>query len=272
MAKRWLGWWRRSALAVASLLMLASAACGQSASATVTLKVFAATSLTQAFQTLGTQFHQMHPNVNFSDNFAGSNTLATQITQGAPADIFASANQAQMDVVIQGGEVTKGTDSIFVHNRLVVITPKNNPANIQRLQDLARSGVKIVLAAKAVPVGAYALTFLQKASADPSFGAGYSNAVLANVRSYEQDVGAVLTKVQLGEADAGIVYTSDVATNANTVNELTIPDQYNVIADYPIAVLRTSPQAALANQFVQYVLSAQGQAVLAQDGFITVNG
>ena len=177
-----------------------------------------------------------------------------------------------MQVAIIGGAVAAGSQQTFVKNRLVVITPKNNPANLHSLQDLAKPGVKLVLAAQAVPVGQYALTFLSKASADPSFGTGYQAAVLKNVVSYEQDVATVFTKVQLGEADAGIVYTSDVATQADAVGSIAIPDALNSIATYPIAPITQSPQLVLAKQYIAYVLSATGQAILAKYGFITVTG
>lgn len=258
---------------VALAPLLALAACGSSGngSGTATLNVFAAASLQSAFTELGTDFQQTHVGVTVTFNFAGSQQLSQQINQGAPADVFASANNAQMQVAITGGSVTDGAQQTFVKNRLTVVTPKSNPANIQTLPDLAKPGLKIVLADKSVPVGQYALTFLKQASADPAFGAAYQANVLKNVVSYETDVKAVFAKVQLGEADAGIVYTSDVSTHANEVHEITIPDNLNVIASYPIAPIKHSAHATLANAFIALVLSAQGQAVLAKYGFIAVN-
>jgi molybdate transport system substrate-binding protein len=262
-----------------SVLLLALSACGTtttgtggSATATsappVSLNVFAAASLQKAFTQIGTQFHAAHPNVTTTFNFAGSDALATQINQGAPADVFASANGAQMDVVVKAGTVDGTQAKTFAHNRLVVVVPSNNPGQITSLQDLAKPGKKVVLAAKTVPVGGYALTFLTKASADPSFGASYKANVLKNVVSYEADVKSVLAKVSLGEADAGIVYTTDAATAASTTSTLAIPDAFNVIATYPIAPVKASKNASVAQQFIDYVAGPDGQAVLAAYGFI----
>jgi molybdate transport system substrate-binding protein len=266
----------RRIVGLGALLMLPLvAACGSqsnSGGTSITLNVFAAASLTGAFGEAGTNFTHTHPNVHVTFNFGGSNALATDIIQGQPADVFASANQAQMDNVIKAGDIAQGADKVFVHNRLVVITPKDNPAKINQLQDLAKPGLKIILAAKEVPVGGYALTFLDKASADPSFSADYKTRVLANVVSYEQDVKVVFSKVQLGEGDAGIVYTSDVAANASAVNEIAIPDALNVIASYPIAPVKGSANASAANDFITYILSPDGQAVLTKYGFIAANG
>ncbi len=252
------------------------AACGSSSTTgssgpPVTLHVFAAASLTDAFNQIGNDYHKIHPNVTLSFNYAGSQQLAEQITMGAPADVFASANATQMQVIVTGGEIAASSPQTFVKNRLVVITPKSNPANIQTLQDLAKPGIKLDLADKTVPVGQYSLTFLMKASADPSFGASYQANVLKNVVSYETDDETVFTKVHLGEADAGIVYTSDVSTNGSEVGSISIPDAYNTIASYPIAPITNSANATQAAQFIAYVLSTAGQATLGKFGFITVN-
>jgi molybdate transport system substrate-binding protein len=255
-------------------LLLALAACGGSTSAgtstpaPVKLTVFAAASLQGAFTDIGKAYSVAHPNVTVTFNFAGSDALATQITQGAPADVFASANATQMNVTVTGGEVDGSAVKTFAHNRLVVIYPTANPANIQSLADLAKPGVKVDLAAKTVPVGQYALTFLDAAAADPSYGASYKTNVLKNVVSYETDVKSVLSKVALGEADAGIVYTTDAATETGKVGTVAIPDTLNTIALYPIGVVKTSKQAATAQDFLNYVVSSDGQATLAKYGFI----
>jgi len=255
--------------------VLALSACGGSSGtgtsatpAPVTLNVFAAASLQAAFTKIGTQFHAAHSNVTTTFNFAGSDALATQINQGAPADVFASANAAQMDVVVKAGSVEGTQAKTFAHNRLVVVLPKDNPGQITTLQDLATSGKRVVLAAKTVPVGGYALTFLTNASADPSFGSSYQADVLKNVVSYEADVKSVLAKVSLGEADAGIVYTTDAAAAADKTSTLDIPDALNVIATYPIAPVKASKNASVAQQFVAYVAGTDGQAVLASYGFV----
>src|SRR5258706_7492976 len=241
---------------------------GAASAAPVPLTVVAAASLQAAFTKIGTHFHAAHSNVTTTFNFAGSDALATKINQGAPADVFASANGAQMDVVVKAGGVDGTQAKTFAHNRLVVVIPKNNPGQISTLQDLAKSGKKVVLAAKTVPVGGYALTFLTKASADPSFGSSYQANVLKNVVSYEADVKSVLAKVSFGEADAGIVYTTDAATAASTTSTLAIPDAFNVIATYPMGVVKASKNATVAQQFVDYVAGPDGQTVLAQYGFV----
>lgn len=235
----------------------------------ITLHVFAAASLTEAFGQIGADFAALHPGTKVVFNFAGSNQLATQIDAGAPGDVFASANNMQMNVAIETGRIISGTQRTFVRNRLVVITPADNPAGLTALADLAAPGTKIVFAAKEVPVGQYTLDFLDKAEADGSLGAGYKDAVIANVVSYEENVRAVLAKISLGEADAGVVYTSDVGAAADKVMQIEIPDTLNTIASYPIAVLDDSPNPERAQQFVDYVLSLEGQQVLAAYGFVS---
>ncbi len=249
-----------------------SASTQASASGSGTLDVFAAASLTASFNEIGKAFEAKNPGLKVIFNYAGSQQLAQQINSGAPADVVASANKAQMDAALKSGRIDASAANNFVKNRLVVIYPKTNTAGIQTLQDLAKPGLKLVLADKAVPVGQYALTFLDNAARDASFGATYKDAVLKNVASYEQDVKSVLAKVELGEADAGIVYTTDAATDTQgkTV-QIPIPDTLNVIATYPIAALKDSPNAQMAQAFVDYVLSADGQAVLTKYGFITVS-
>jgi molybdate transport system substrate-binding protein len=259
---------------VGSLSACGSTSSGNSSTpaAKVSLNVFAAASLTNAFKEIGQKFQQAHPNVTVSFNFAGSQALATQINQGAPADVFASANQAQMNVVIQAGGIDASASKVFVHNLLVLIFPKSNPGQITTLQDLARPGLKIVLADKSVPAGQYALDFLSKASADTSFGSGYQAGVIKNVVSYETDVETVVAKVAQGEADAGIVYTTDAQANLSQLGQIAIPASLQTEATYPIAPVKGSKNAATAQQFVDYVLSADGQAVLTTYGFIPANG
>lgn len=236
---------------------------------TTTLTVFAAASLTEAFTEIGQKFAAANPGVEVAFNFAGSQQLAQQIGQGAPADIFASANASQMNVAIESGRIVTGTQQTFARNRLVVVIPVDNPAGIATLRDLSQAGLKIVLAATAVPVGQYSLDFLEKAAADSTLGAGYRDAVLANVVSYEENVRAVLAKVTLGEADAGIVYNSDVTTEAVAqVQRIDIPDTLNTIAAYPIAPVADGPHAALVQAFIDYLLSTEGQQILTEAGFM----
>jgi len=238
------------------------------AQAPTTLTVFAAASLTEAFTQIGKDFEATHPGVTVVFNFAGSQQLAQQLALGAPADVFASANPNQMDAAIQAGRIASGTHQTFARNWLVVIFPKDNPAQIRELKDLARPGLRFVLAAKEVPAGQYALEFLNKAAQDAAFGSSFKTEVLNNVVSYEENVRAVLSKVALGEADAGIVYASD-AGRSDAIGRLDIPDALNTLAVYPIASIADSAHTSLAQDFIGWVLGRQGQAVLVEYGFIS---
>jgi molybdate transport system substrate-binding protein len=240
--------------------------------APVTLNVFAAASLTESFNEIKTQYQAAHPNIKLTYNFNGSQLLVQQLTNGAAADVFASADQANMKKATDAGLMT-GEPKVFARNRIVVIVPANNPGNVNSLHDLARKGVKLVVAAPAVPVGKYGLQALQKMAQSPDFGPTFLTGVTANVVSQEDNVKAVVQKVQLGEADAGIVYKTDVtAAVADKVKVIDIPDPYNVIAEYPIAVTKNSAHPTDAEAFEQYILSPEGQAVLTKYHFIVVSG
>lgn len=237
------------------------------------LIVFAAASLDAAFREIGTAFEAEHPGTTVTFSFAGSQTLATQINEGATADVFASANKKQMDVVVKSGAVISETHRTFARNRLVVVYPADNPGGVASLKDLGKPGLKLVLAQKSVPVGDYALQFLAKASALPDYTAAFSPTVLANVVSFEDEVRGVVTKVVLGEADAGIVYSSDISpSDAARVQRLEIPDDLNVIASYPIAPLVHAPQPVLAKEFIDFVRSPAGQTILVAHGFLSTTG
>jgi molybdate transport system substrate-binding protein len=233
-----------------------------------TLTVFAAASLTDAFDEIGKAFEAVNPGVTVTFNFAGSQALRTQIEQGAQADVFASANSKEMDALVAGNFVSAESPKIFLTNQLVVIMPANNPAGLQELSDLARSGLKLVLAAKEVPVGNYSLQVLDKL--DAALGIGFKDKVLANIVSYENDVKQVVAKVQLGEADAGIVYLSDTVA-APDLQKIDIPAEYNVVASYPLTALTQSKNPELAQAFIDYVLSPEGQSILKKWGFLPVN-
>lgn len=234
------------------------------------LTVFAAASLTDAFNEIKTEFEKENPGVTVTYNFNGSSTLRTQLEQGAKADLFASADQVQMDHAAKAGLVD-GSGTVFVRNRLVVVTPKSNPARVEKLQDLAKPGLKFVTAQKDVPVGAYTWQALDKMSKEAGFGSDFAAKVQANFVSQESNVKQVVTKVQLGEADAGIVYLSDLTPKVSVeVNMLDIPDQYNVIANYPISVLKGAPLPALAKKFQDYVLGSKAQAILKKNNFVPV--
>ena len=262
------------------LCTLFLAACGGSTSSTTstattapavtTLNVFAAASLKESFNVIAARYTRTHPNIMIKLNFAGSQILEQQIASGAPADVFASADQTNMQKAVDAGLV--GNSQVFVKNRLTVIIPAANPGNINTLKDLSRKGVKIDIGAPAVPAGKYSLQVLAKMAQSSNYGPAYENAVKANFVSQETDVKAVVNKVQLGEVDAGFVYVTDVtAAVSNKIKMIDIPDNFNVIAQYPIAVTKSSAHGSDARAFVQYILSPEGQAVLQQYHFIIIN-
>jgi len=234
------------------------------------LTIFTAASLTEAFKEMGDNIEQANPGTKVTFNFAGSPTLRTQLAQGARADVFASADEPNMQGAQKEGTIVS-EPRLFVRNQLVVIVPAANPAQVLRLQDLAKPGVKLVLTNKEVPVGNYSRQALTKMSQDVAFGSEFATRVLANLVSEETNVRQVVAKVQLGEAHAGIVYSSDVTPAVRgAVKTLAIPDPFNVIAHYPIAVVRDAPNAAGAGAFIDYVLSPAGQAILTKHGFLAV--
>jgi molybdate transport system substrate-binding protein len=230
------------------------------------LTVFAAASLTDAFEDLGALFRSRHPGITLRFSFAGSQQLAAQLEHGASADVFASADQRWMARVRRLG-LTAGEPVVFAHNRLVVVLPAENPARIRRLEDLARPGLKLVLAADAVPAGRYSREVLRNLSRRPGFGSDYDRRVLANVVSEEENVKGVVAKVQLGEADAGVVYHSDVTpVIAAKLRVLDIPAAANIVASYPIVVLSASGAPGAARAFVELVRGLEGRATLARHG------
>jgi molybdate transport system substrate-binding protein len=270
---------RKTLVCIAGVLLLLASACAPQTATqapiaateppSVSLTVLAAASLTEPFQEIGQLFESSHPGVTVQFSFAGSQQLSQQLANGAPADVFASASNKYMDEAVTNARVASGAPALFARNRLVVITPADNPATLQTLQDLAKPGLKLVLAAQEVPVGKYSLEFLDKAQQDSAFSAGFKDLVLANVVSYEENVKSVLTKIELGEADAGIVYTSDISGEAaEKVTQIVIPDALNVLASYPIAVIQDSAHIDVAQDFVEWVLSQQGQEILVKYGFI----
>ena len=234
-------------------------ASGGSGGAEAELTVSAASSLTEAFGEIGDAFEAANPGTTVTFNFGPSDGLAGQINEGAPADVFASASPTWMDSVQDDGPGVTGRAD-FAQNRLAIIVPADNPAGIEDLDDLTEDGVQLVLAAQGVPAGDYAREIFKNA--------GISRAALANVVSNEEDVKAVITKVMSGEADAGIGYVTDVTPDvADQVTLIPIPDEVNVIATYPIAVVNGSQEADLAQSFVDYVLG-DGQQTLAGFGFL----
>jgi molybdate transport system substrate-binding protein len=253
--------------AVAAVAALALAGCGWSSSggagATASastsaalsgeINVFAAASLTEAFGTLGKQFEAAHPGTTVTFNFGPSSGLATQITQGAPADVFASASAKNMDQVVTAKAA--GTSTTFVKNVMEIAVPPDNPAKVTQLNDLAKPSVKVALCQEQVPCGTVARQVFTNAG------------ITVKPVTEEVDVKATLSKVELGEVDAGVVYVTDVTSAGDKVKGVQIPDDVNASTSYPIATLTASKNPALSKAFVDYVLSPDGEAVLTAAGF-----
>ncbi|GAB3403141.1 molybdate ABC transporter substrate-binding protein [Flindersiella endophytica] len=229
-----------------------SASAGAKVTGDVT--VFAAASLTESFTRIGNDFEAAHPGTKVTFNFAGSSALATQINQGAPADVFASAAPKNMKTVTDEGNAA-GTPITFVRNQLVIAVGRGNPKGIRTLADLTKSGVQVALCAEQVPCGAAAQQALTAAKVD------------LTPATFEQDVKSALSKVKLGEVDAALVYRTDAKSAAADVDGVEFPESANAINDYPITVLKHAPNATAARAFVDYVLSGKGEAVLTEAGF-----
>ncbi|HEY4882077.1 MAG TPA: molybdate ABC transporter substrate-binding protein [Myxococcales bacterium] len=224
--------------------------------------VFAAASLREAFAEMGKRFEATHPGTKVVFNLAGSQELRTQIENGAPADVFASADQKHMQALVAAKLAT--APKVFARNEPVLVVPRGNPAGLAGLQDLPKAR-RIVVGVPEVPIGAYTLRILDAAS--KRYGGDFRANVEARIVSRELNVRQVLAKVGLGEADAAIVYRTDAATAKQNVEVIPIPADLNVVAEYPIAVLTGAKQPALAAEFVGLVLSPAGQEVLATFGF-----
>lgn len=257
----------RIALAVATVgVVTVATGCGStsttpatssSASAsqlTGSLTVFAAASLTESFTTIDHQFEAAHPGVKVTPSFDASSTLATQITQGAPADVFAAASPATMATVTKAGDAA-GTPQTFVSNVLEIAVPPDNPGHVTSLADLTKPSVKVALCAQQVPCGAAAIKLLA------------ADKLTVHPVTLEQDVKSALTKVELGEVDAALVYRTDVKSAAGKVTGVEIPDASKAVNLYPIVVLAHAPNSAAAQAFVAYVLSDAGRKVLRDAGF-----
>jgi len=248
-------------VALALLMPLLLAACSDSigdnparASSEDDLLVSAAASLTDAFGEMETAFETAKPGVDVLLNLGPSSGLREQILEGAPADVFASANTSNMEQVIEAGEVA-GDPEIFVTNVLQIAVPSGNSAGVTGLEDFANEDLLIGLCAEDVPCGDFGRTVLENAGVTPA------------IDTNEPDVRALLTKIEAGELDAGITYVTDVVSTGGTVEGVDIPDEFNVIADYPIAALVNAPNPDAAAAFLAFVLSAEGQAILNRYGF-----
>jgi molybdate transport system substrate-binding protein len=257
------------AVALAATLALVAAGCGgdddddDEAAATTTvaeseltgtLQVFAAASLTDAFGEVGDAFMEANPDVTVQFNFAGSSALATQIQEAAPADVFASADENNMQKVVDSGDVT-AEPQIFATNVLEIVVPAGNPGAVDGLDDFANPDLLIGLCAEEVPCGRFGRQALTNAGVTPS------------IDTNEPDVRSLLTKVEAGELDAGIVYVTDVQSAGDSVEGVEIPDDVNVVATYPIASVAAAANPDAAEAFVEFVMSSDGQDILATYGF-----
>jgi molybdate transport system substrate-binding protein len=262
----------RAALATAMALLLAG--CGSSSPSATSpvagspadstkLTILAAASLTKVLPQIGAAFSQGHTGITFTYSFAGTDQLAAQIEQGAPADVFAGASTKYGDQLSDGGQIDPYT--VFCTNQLVLITPASNPAGIGSLEDLSTKPAKLVIGSETVPVGTYTRTVL--ANLEAVYGAGYAGKVLANVVSNEDSVTSIVAKVVSGEADAGFVYITDALGAGSKVNTITLPAEAQAVAKYPAAAVSASAHAAEAKQFVDYLLTAPAQALLRRAGF-----
>ena len=226
------------------------------------LTVFAAASLRDVFGSLGATFEREHPGAKVQFNFAGSQELRTQLENGAPADVLVSADNKHMDAARKEGLVD--APKVFATNAPVIVVPADNPGKVTSLKDLA-SVKRLVIGTPEVPIGTYTLQILDKAKA--RYGADFPAKVQARVVSRELNVRQVLTKVSLGEADAGIVYRTDARSAGDKVRVVEIPAEFNVVAEYPIATVTKAPLPDLARAWVTLVTGPAGQAALKDAGF-----
>ncbi len=263
---------RRYALTMAALAVAAVAGCTSSSptsapaagsspsspaasspAATGTITVFAASSLKETFTTLGKQFEAAHPGDSVKFSFGASSTLATQITSGAPADVFASASPKNMTTVVSAGDASNPQD--FAKNTAEVAVPPSNPANVTSVNDLAKSSVKTALCQPKVPCGVVAAGVFKNAG------------ITVKPVTLQPDVKSVLSQVELGNVDAGVVYVTDVKAAGSKVKGVTIPANVNASTMYPIAAISGGKEMSIAQAFVAYVLSPAGQSVLSAAGF-----
>ena len=254
--------WRRSGPGLAFLALVIPLFQGCAPSDTSqTLHVFAASSLAESFADMERAFEAVHPDTDVVLAFAGSQVLRLQIEQGAPADVFASADPAHMQALVEQDRIRD--ERIFAHNQLILIVPPENPARIESFRDLPRAS-RLVIGTAGVPVGSYARQALRRAEA--AGAGGFAASVLARVASEESNVRLVRAKVELGEADAAIVYRSDTVA-AERVRAIEIPADLNVSADYSIGVVEDTANRDLADAWLAFVLSGEGRQLLARHGF-----
>lgn len=231
------------------------------------LTIYAASSLTAAFTEMKTAYQTANPGVTLTLSFGASSTLETQIEQGAPADVFASADTSNPQKLV-GKSLAAGAITTFAGNLLTVIVPPANPAGIKTPADLARTGLKFVAAGDTVPITKYANMLLANLAKQPSYPAGFVAAVSANIVSKEDNVAAVVSKIELAEGDAAIVYVTDASTAGSKVTTITVPTAANVPATYGAVAVKASSNAAAAAAFISWLVSPGGQAILAKYGFL----
>jgi len=234
------------------------------------LTVFCGAGLTGALSEIG-GLYENTTNMSIEFNFDGVPAMRAQIEQGAYADVLVSANLKHMDALKSEGFINNSTVEVFARNKVAIIVPNDNPANITGLKDLAVPGVKILMGTKDLPAGDYALQVLDRLAADPEFGQEYKESVLSNVVSQETTVNRIVSKIALGEADAGFAFISDVSPEMiGKVTRISVPDKYNVIGDFPVGVLSQSEYPEEAQAFLDLMMSSDGQAILEKYGFIPV--
>ncbi len=243
-------------LLLASMMTLAASSCSGESDAGATVLVLAAASLSDAFTAMETDFESANPGIDVQLNFAGSSTLREQIKEGAPADVFASASETIMAEVVESGSA-KDTPQLFAHNVLQLAVPLGNPGEVTELADLTKNELAIGVCAVGVPCGDLAREALASAGVE------------AAVDTNEPDVQALLSKLEADELDAGIVYRTDVVGADGKVEGIDVAALSQTGTDYPIVVLADSPQPAEAQLFVDFVLSAEGQDIMASYGFST---
>jgi len=234
------------------------------------LTVFCGAGLTGALSEIG-GIYENATNISVEFNFDGAPALRSQIEQGAYADIFIPADLKHMNALKSEGFINNSTVEVFARNKVAIIVPNDNPASITGLKDLASPGVKILMGTKDLPVGGYALQVLDKLAADPEYGPAYRESVLSNVVSQETTVNSIVSKIALGEADAGFAFISDVSPQmVGKVTRILIPEKYNVVGDFPVAVLSQSKYPVEAQAFLDMIMSTEGQSILGKYGFIPV--
>jgi len=235
------------------------------------LTVFAAASLSGAMTDIATAYEAVHPDTKIVLNFDGSQALRTQIEQGARADLFLSANTKQMAALQGEGLIVNDSVRVFARNKLALLVPIQNPANISGIPDLSRPGIRLVMGTKEVPFGDYTRQVLGKMANDSAYGPAYRDAVMANVISEEPAVTSLVAKLRISEADAGIAYASDVSESDRTLlTTIAIPDKYNVIATYPLGIVQESVAQDRAAAFAEFITSPEGDTILTRYGFTPV--